>query len=78
MKYVYNNGYKPVLYGNKNYLTNIFSTEEIVANVPKCLVWLAQYNIAPSYEGEYVMWQYTSQERVDGISEDVDVNILYF
>lgn len=78
LNYVYNTGYKPVLYGNKNYLTNIFSTEEIVDNVPDCMVWLAQYNTAPSYDGEYVMWQYTSSEKVDGIPERVDVNVLYF
>lgn len=78
LNYVYNTGYKPVLYGNKNYLTNIFSTEEIVDNVPDCRVWLAQYNTAPSYDGEYVMWQYTSSGKVDGISGNVDVNVLYF
>lgn len=39
--------------------------------------WVAQYNSECTYSGEYGMWQYGSDGRVNGISGRVDVNICY-
>lgn len=75
---VYKNGYTPILYGNKTYLTSYFDTTKIVSGVKNCKVWLAQYNDKVTYEGEYDIWQYTSTGTVDGISGNVDLNIVYF
>lgn len=30
-----------------------------------------------SYTGDYIMWQFTSQGEIDGISGDVDLNLMY-
>lgn len=30
-----------------------------------------------SYTGDYIMWQFTSQGKIDGISGDVDLNLMY-
>lgn len=39
--------------------------------------WVAQYNSECTYSGEYGIWQYGSDGRVNGISGRVDVNICY-
>ncbi|MCR4792105.1 MAG: glycoside hydrolase family 25 protein [Lachnospiraceae bacterium] len=41
-------------------------------------VWLAEYRSAPLYNGYYSMWQYTSRGHVDGISGNVDFDIMYY
>ena len=78
LKYVLNQGYTPILYGNKYDLTERFETDEIVSEVINCKVWLAQYNSKVTYNGKYHMWQYTSEGSVDGILADVDLNRVYF
>lgn len=40
--------------------------------------WVAQYNSYCLYEGEYVMWQFTSQGTVDGIDGNTDLNIIFY
>ena len=39
-------------------------------------VWVAQYNTACSYTGNYNMWQYSSKGHIDGINGDCDVSKL--
>lgn len=39
--------------------------------------WVAQWNTHCDYEGEFVMWQYTSDGSVEGINGRVDMNICY-
>ena len=39
--------------------------------------WVAQYNTACSYEGEYSAWQYTASGSVPGINGAVDMNWWY-
>lgn len=63
-------GYHGILYGSKNYLTLIWDLD-----LPK--TWLAQYYLEPTYEGQFFMWQLTSSGRVDGISGNVDLDIMY-
>ena len=78
LNYVKNSGYTPILYGNKNDLTNRFDTDKIVSSVSGCKVWLAQYNDNETYSGNYNMWQYSSTGSVSGISGNVDLNVIYF
>ena len=41
-------------------------------------MWLAQWEgEEPTYDGEYTMWQYTSDGTVPGIETRVDMNICY-
>lgn len=40
-------------------------------------VWLAHWTAQTDYTGPFALWQYTDSGRVDGISGNVDMNILY-
>ena len=66
-------GYYPMLYASMSWLATRF-TDELLA---KYDVWLAQWAAAPTWTGEYGMWQYTSSGRIAGISGTVDMNIAY-
>ena len=43
----------------------------------RATVWLAQYNVRPTYEGAFDMWQFTDAYRVNGIDGNVDCSWLY-
>ncbi len=71
-------GYYPILYANKNWLTNYIDT----AKLSDYDVWLAQYNDKITYTGpgNVGIWQYTSTGRVPGVrggTGDCDVNECY-
>lgn len=40
-------------------------------------VWVAQYNDNCDYKGKYLLWQYSSDGKVNGIKGDVDMNYYY-
>ena len=40
-------------------------------------IWLAQYSAAPTYNGRYDMWQYSSKGKISGIKGNVDLNYSY-
>lgn len=63
-------GYKGMLYSSKYYLENIWLPLEYDT-------WLAHYTSSTNYEGKYYLWQMCNTGRIDGISGDVDINILY-
>ncbi len=68
------NGYKSMLYSSKFYLETIWQNKK---NYP---VWLAHYtkeNNRSSYTGNYIMWQLCDNGKIDGINNDVDIDILY-
>lgn len=66
-------GYYPMLYASLSWLTTRFEPSLL----EEYDVWLAQWASAPTYTGEFGMWQYTSSGRVPGISTAVDLNIAY-
>ncbi len=69
-----NNGYEAMLYSSKFYLETIWQNKK---NYP---VWLAHYtkdNNKSSYTGNYIMWQLCNNGKIDGINNDVDIDILY-
>lgn len=63
-------GYQGMLYSSKFYLEQIWEPTQYV-------VWLAQYNRKVTYEGEYSIWQMSESGRVDGIENDVDLDVMY-
>lgn len=70
-----NAGYTPMVYANKEWLTNYIDMSQISS----CNVWLAHYvKGAPlqksNYNGQYSYWQYTSTGKCDGIETYVDLN----
>ncbi len=70
---VQSSGYSAGVYANKTWLGSKMS----VGSLGGCKIWLAQYAAAPTYNGRYEMWQYSSKGRIGGISGDVDLNISY-
>ena len=64
-------GYDVMLYSSKFYLENIWTNKY---NHP---VWLAHYTSDTNYKGDYIMWQFTSSGKVDGVKGDVDINVYY-
>ena len=73
LSFVQANGYEPMMYANKNDITNRLSRGAF-----QMKFWLAHYTTKTDYAGNYQMWQYTSKGSVPGISGNVDMNIAYF
>jgi len=67
-------GYRVGIYSYTTFLkTKIYS--EIL---DKYDVWVANFDVsAPSYSGDYGIWQYTASGYVDGINGDVDLDVSY-
>lgn len=70
---VKNAGYKVGVYASLNWLDNKIE-KQIKENYP---IWVAQYYSKCEYSGKYVLWQYSSSGKVNGISGNVDMNYLY-
>lgn len=67
-------GYTPMVYANKNTLTNSLNASVISEKYP---IWLAHYTNKTSYTGDYDYWQYSETISVDGISGPVDGDFWY-
>lgn len=63
-------GYKAILYGSEYYLNLIW-------NIDKYDTWLANYSRNINYDKPYIIWQLCNNGRIDGISGNVDIDILY-
>ncbi len=70
---IQNSGYTAGIYANKHWLTSYINA----GSLSQYRIWLAQYAAAPTYNGPYNMWQYSSKGSVSGISGNVDMNISY-
>ena len=64
------NGYKAMLYSSKNYLEKVWLET-------KYPIWLAHYTEKTNYQGTYKVWQLTANGKVQGISGNVDINVMY-
>lgn len=67
-------GYTSMVYSNSSAFYDRLDTGKFDSR----LLWLAHYIDKTDYEGNYNMWQYTSEGSVDGISGNVDLNVSYF
>lgn len=80
LDYIAGADYTPMFYASKNELTNSYQwdTDRLSS---KYKIWVAQYGAGmekADYSGDHAMWQYTNQGRVDGIGQNIDLNIAYF
>ena len=64
-------GYWAGIYANKYWLTSLISGTELGK---RYTVWVAQYANTCTYNGNYAIWQYTSDGKVNGIGGRVDMN----
>ena len=63
------------VYANLNWFNN-YLHKDIIRQ--KYTTWIAHYGVDPNkYQGQYDMLQYTSSGEINGISGNVDMNIMY-
>ena len=67
------NGYFAGLYISRSPLQTYISSD--VAK--RYALWIAEYNSKCNYDGEYGIWQYSSTGKVNGISDNVDMDECY-
>ena len=70
---VKNAGYYVVLYSNLNWLVNYLDMQRLSSYD----VWLAQWSSKPTYQGDFGIWQYTSEGEISGIDAPVDRDLCY-
>ena len=70
-------GYFGGLYMSASHLERLYLHYPL--RVGKFAVWVAHITSAskPAYSGEFAMWQYSWKGKIDGSSEDTDMNISY-
>lgn len=66
-------GFYPMLYTNLNWLRNYLNTGKL----GDLDIWLAQWAAAPTYGGDFGIWQNSATGKVSGITGDVDTNYAY-
>ena len=79
LQYVHDQvGFPPLLYTGPWYIDSWLRARDGMERYP---LWLAAYGAAmppcPSPWTTYLMWQYTSQGRLPGIGNDVDLDTVY-
>ncbi len=67
-------GYDAGIYANTYWLTNELDADYLEARYP---IWFANYKSETPYQGEYHIWQYTSEAQISGIEGHVDRNVMY-
>lgn len=65
-------GYEPMIYASTSWLADKLDMSKLPYKV-----WCAQYYKECQYKGKYVMWQYTSTGKINGIKGNVDLNKCY-
>ncbi len=68
-------GVKPIIYSGVSFKKKYLRGERFDAYP----FWAAHYNkrSAPRYNGQWVMWQYSDQGRVQGVDQLVDLNVFH-
>lgn len=66
-------GFESGIYLN-SYLLQNDVYDEFLGGYP---IWMAEYDEAPTCVGDYSFWQYSNEGRVDGINEQVDMDIRF-
>lgn len=66
-------GYKPMLYGDKEWLLKKID----LAKLTSYDIWLSQQADVPDYPYQFTMWQYTTSATIDGIAGYADLNISF-
>ena len=73
LKTVKTAGYKPMIYGTKEWLIK----EIDLTKLTDYDVWLSQQEEEPDYPYQFQMWQYSLEGSISGVTGDVDMNISF-
>lgn len=66
-------GYRPILYGNKEWLIK----EVDLTKLSGYEIWLSQISDLPDYPYKYSMWQYSTSGKINGINGSANMNICF-
>lgn len=66
-------GYKPMIYANLDWIYHVYDMSKIL----NYDLWYAQYYQEPEVVYAYKIWQYSENGHLDGINEDVDLNVRF-
>ncbi len=67
-------GYRCVLYGNKNWLLGEIESEDLVAYYD---VWLNETSAVPQYPYQFKMWKYGASQKIEGVENDAAYTISF-
>ncbi|WMC92424.1 glycoside hydrolase family 25 protein [Kineothrix sp. MB12-C1] len=70
---VKNGGYKPMIYGTKEWLIKQIDLTKLTGYD----IWLSQQEDVPDYPYQFQIWQYTLDGQVGGVNGEVDLNISF-
>ncbi len=70
---IQNAGYKPMIYGDKEWLLKQIDLSKLTAYD----VWLSQMTDVPDYPYKFTMWQYSNDTSIDGIAGYAALNISF-
>ncbi len=71
-RHVQKAGYIPMIYAS----SGLFDTEFDLKYFADMHLWVAEYGSYPSFPYEFSMWQYSCTGKVDGISGNVDLDLM--
>lgn len=66
-------GYKPMLYGNKEWLMKQVDMSKLTGYD----IWLSQLEDVPDYPYKFAMWQYKTDASIEGIAGYANLNISF-
>ncbi len=66
-------GYYVCIYSSKSFLTDKLDMKRL----SRFDVWVAQWNSSCTYKGEYGLWQFSDNGKINGISGRVDLDRAY-
>lgn len=67
-------GYRCVLYGNKNWLLGEIESEDLLAYYD---VWLNEASSIPKFPYQFKMWKYSASQKIEGVENDAAYTISF-
>ena len=73
MNHIKNAGYQAMVYSSSQLFETVFEMNYL----HDFDFWVADYSYAPNFSYHFSMWQYTDAGSIEGISTNVDMNIMF-
>lgn len=67
-------GYRPILYGNKNWLLGELIPDKLLKEYD---VWLNDQDSIPDYPYQFKMWKYSAAQKIDGVGNSASYTISF-
>lgn len=74
LSYVEKEGYRPALYGSKNWLIGELIPDKLLKEYD---VWLNEQASVPDYPYQFKMWKYAAAQRIDGVENNASYSISF-